>query len=228
MGAYFIYNGISSKDMGVILKKLPPITKPKKRIEIVQVPGRNGTLHIDENCYEPINISLECTLKKNINVRDITKWLIEFGTITFSDELDKYYNATITNSIPLERVFRLYREFIIQLELQPIAQSTQEYIYNCNNTNVNTLKIDSSAEMYPYIKLTGTGEVKLTVNNKICTVTIDDEYIELDSELQNAYKGVKNKNDKMNGEFPILIPGNNKIQITGNATMQIKYRKAYI
>ena len=91
MGAYFIYNGISSKDMGVILKKLPPITKPKKRIEIVQVPGKNGTLHIDENCYEPINISLECTLKKNINVRDITKWLIEFGTITFSDELDKYY-----------------------------------------------------------------------------------------------------------------------------------------
>ena len=82
--------------------------------------------------------------------------------------------------------------------------------------------------MYPYIKLTGTGEVKLTINNKICTVTIDDEYIELDSELQNAYKGVKNKNDKMNGEFPILIPGNNKIQITGNATMQIKYRKAYI
>ena len=228
MGAYFIYNGISSKDMGVILKKLPPITKPKKRIEIVQVPGRNGTLHIDENCYEPINISLECTLKKNINVRDITKWLIEFGTITFSDELDKYYNATITNSIPLERVFRLYREFIIQLELQPIAQSTQEYIYNCNNPNENTLKIDSSAEMYPYIKLTGTGEVKLTINNKICTVTIDDEYIELDSELQNAYKGVKNKNDKMNGEFPILIPGNNKIQITGNATMQIKYRKAYI
>lgn len=228
MGAYFIYNGISSKDMGVILKKLPPITKPKKRIEIVQVPGRNGTLHIDENCYEPINISLECTLKKNINVRDITKWLIEFGTITFSDELDKYYNATITNSIPLERVFRLYREFIIQLELQPIAQSTQEYVYNCNNTNENTLKIDSSAEMYPYIKLTGTGEVKLTINNKICTVTIDDEYIELDSELQNAYKGVKNKNDKMNGEFPILIPGNNKIKITGNATMQIKYRKAYI
>lgn len=228
MGAYFIYNGISSRDMGVILKKLPPITKPKKRIEIVQVPGRNGTLHIDENCYEPISISLECTLKKNINVRDITKWLIEFGTITFSDELDKYYNATITNSIPLERVFRLYREFIIQLELQPIAQSTQEYIYNCNNTNENTLKIDSSAEMYPYIKLTGTGEVKLTINNKICTVTIDDEYIELDSELQNAYKGVKNKNDKMNGEFPILIPGNNKIQITGNATMQIKYRKAYI
>ena len=86
MGAYFIYNGINSKDMGVILKELPPIIKPKRRMEIIQVPGRNGTLHIDENCYEPISISLECTLKSNIDARSITNWLTNFGTITFSDE----------------------------------------------------------------------------------------------------------------------------------------------
>ena len=228
MGAYFIYNGINSKDMGVILKELPPIIKPRRRMEIIQVPGRNGTLHIDENCYEPISISLECTLKSNIDARSITNWLTNFGTITFSDEPDKFYNAAITNSIPLERVFRIYREFIIQLELQPIAQSIQEYTYNCNNTSENILKIDSTAEMYPYIKISGTGEVTLSVNHKVSTLKIDEEYIELDCELQNAYKGTKSKNDKMNGEFPILIPGDNKIQITGNATMQIKYRKAYI
>lgn len=228
MGAYFIYNGINSKDMGVILKGLPPITKPKKRMETIQVPGRNGTLHIDENCYEPITISLECTLKKGMDPRKITEWLIDFGTITFSDELDKFYNATITNSIPLERVFRIYREFILQLELQPIALSIEEYSYNCNNNDENTLKIDCTAEMYPYIKITGSGEVQLTINNKICTLTIDEQYIELDCELQNAYKDTKSKNDKMNGEFPTLEPGENKIQIIGNATMQIKYRKAYI
>ena len=31
----FIYNGINSKDMGVILKELPPIIKPKRRMEIM-------------------------------------------------------------------------------------------------------------------------------------------------------------------------------------------------
>ena len=36
MGAYFIYNGINSKDMGVILKELPPIIKPKRRMEIIK------------------------------------------------------------------------------------------------------------------------------------------------------------------------------------------------
>lgn len=228
MSAYFIYNGINSKDMGVILKRLPPITKPKRRIEIVQVPGKNGTLHIDENCYDPITISLECTLKKNIDARSITKWLSDFGTITFSDELDKFYNATIINSIPLERVFKLYREFIIQLELQPIALSVEEFVYECKNNNVNSIELQCSAQTYPYIKLTGTGQVQVTINNKICSLNIDEQYIELDCELQNAYKGTKSKNDKMNGEFPILIPGINTIQIIGNATMIIKYRNAYI
>ena len=228
MGAYFIYNNIDSRNKGVVLKKLPPITKPRKKIELIEVPGRNGTLHIDEECYEPIRISLECELKKNIDPRSIIEWLQEFGTITFSDEPDKYYDATIINSIPLSRVFRIYRSFIIQLELQPIAQSIQEYTYNCNNTNSNTLNISCSAEMYPYIKLTGSGNVQLNINGKICNVNIDDGYIEIDSNLQNAFKGTTPKNDKMNGEFPVLVPGNNTIQITGSATMQMKYRKAYV
>ena len=82
--------------------------------------------------------------------------------------------------------------------------------------------------MYPYIKLTGTGQVDLTINNKTCHFTIDDGYIEIDSNLQNAFKGTASKNNKMNGEFPILVPGQNQIQITGNATMIMKYRKAYV
>lgn len=228
MGAYFIYNGIKSSDMGVVLKALPPITKPKRRIETITVPGKNGSLHIDEGCYEPISVSLQCALKKNIDARDITKWLIEFGTITFSDEPDKFYNATIMNNIPLSRVFRVYREFIILFELQPIAQSIEEYEYNCNDNNEHKLNIDCSAQMTPYIKVTGSGEVLLTINNKTCVLNIDEEYIELDCELQNAYKGLESKNNKMNGEFPKLEPGENTIQIIGNATMQIKYKKAYI
>lgn len=228
MSAYFIYNGINSKEMEVVLKSLPPITKPKRRIETIKVPGRNGNLYIDENCYETINISLECTLKKGADPRKITEWLVEFGTISFSDELDKYYNAVITNSIPLSRIFRIYREFIIQLELQPIALSIQEYTYNCNDNNLNTLEIDCTAEMCPYIKVTGSGDVQLTINNSICILNIDEEYIELDCELQNAYKGNKNKNNMMNGQFPTLKPGENTIQLLGNASVEIKYKKAYI
>jgi len=228
MGAYFIYNGINSKDMGVVLKSLPPITKPKRKIEAIQVPGRNGKLYIDENCYETISVSLECALKRNVDPRKITEWLVEFGTITFSDEIDKFYKAAIINSIPLSRVFRVYREFIIQLELQPIAMSIEEYEYNCNDNDIHTLDIESTALMNPYIKVTGSGEVQLTINNSICNLNIDDEYIELDCELQNAFKDVENKNNKMNGEFPILKPGENKIQVIGDASIQIKYRKAYI
>ena len=49
--AYFIYNGKDSRDMGVILESLPPITRPKRRMETLTIPGRNGTLCIDEGTY---------------------------------------------------------------------------------------------------------------------------------------------------------------------------------
>ena len=60
--AYFIYNGKDSRDMGVILESLPPITRPKRRMETLTIPGRNGTLCIDEGTYESNPISLKCTL----------------------------------------------------------------------------------------------------------------------------------------------------------------------
>lgn len=192
--AFFIYNDINSKRMGVILKSLPPITRANRRIESITIPGRNGTLTVDEGTYDPISISLECYLKPNIDPRSITKWLEPSGTITFSDELDKFYNARIVNSIPLNRVFRITRSFIIQLELQPFAYSRETFVRKYNSGVAYSFYIDeATANMYPYIKLTGIGTIELTINGTTMQIT-PNEYIELDCELQIAYKGDEGAN----------------------------------
>ena len=44
-----------------------------------------------------------------------------------------------------------------------------------------------------------------------------DEYIEIDSELMNCFKGTKLKNDAVTGEgFPVLKPGGNLTTCAGN------------
>ena len=48
---YFIFNGINSKDLGIVIKEMPPITKSEKNIESISVTGRNGNLHIDNGTY---------------------------------------------------------------------------------------------------------------------------------------------------------------------------------
>lgn len=227
--AYFIYNEIDSREMGVILKSLPPITRPNRRIEKITVPGRNGTLTVDEGAYDAITISLQCYLKHGYDPRKITKWLEPSGTITFSDEEDKYYNARIVNSIPLARVFRIVREFIIQLELQPFAYSKEIFVKKYKTGVAHTFVIDeATANMYPYIKIAGSGEIDLTINGNTMIIK-PDEYVELDCELQIAYKGKKSENDKVYGAFFSLVPGRNTISIFGEySELEIKYRKMYL
>lgn len=227
--AYFIYNDIDSRNMGVILRALPPITRPNRRIEKITIPGRNGTLTVDEGAYDAISISLECYLKKGYDPRKITSWLQPSGEITFSDELDKYYHARIVNSIPLTRVFRITREFIIQLELQPLAYSKEIFVKKYDSGVAHTFVIDeANANMYPYIKLEGSGEIELNINGNTMIIR-PDEYIELDCELQMAYKDNVSQNEKVYGSFFTLVPGRNTVSVFGNYTnLEIKYRKMYL
>ena len=56
------WNGTLLFNKGIIVEKIPPITKAKKRITQYTIPGRNGVLHVDDGTYEPFSLSLECAI----------------------------------------------------------------------------------------------------------------------------------------------------------------------
>ena len=71
----------------------------------------------------------------------------------------------------------------------------------------------------PIITLYGTGTVQLLVNGlDVCSVNIEDEYITIDSEQEEAYFGSILKNRQMTGDFPKLNSGINEISWVGNLT----------
>ena len=82
----------------------------------------------------------------------------------------------------------------------------------------------------PYIKVNGSGIITLTLNNKSIVLKDIQEYIELDCELEEAYKNNLNCNSKVECEdFPVLIPGINNISWTGNVSnIQMMYREAFL
>lgn len=76
MGApFFIFNRINCKDKGILVNNLPPISKPERMYEEIEVPGRNGKLYIDNNCYNTFQYPITCTLMPGANIREISKWL---------------------------------------------------------------------------------------------------------------------------------------------------------
>ncbi|MED9991261.1 MAG: hypothetical protein U0J27_03010, partial [Phascolarctobacterium faecium] len=71
----------------------------------------------------------------------------------------------------------------------------------------------------PYIKITGSGGITLYINNRAHTFKDVNEYIEIDGEIMNAYKGDLLQNSKMvTTLFPKLAAGANNISWAGNVT----------
>ena len=61
------WKGIDLKSYGIIVDKTPTISKGKKNIDTISIPGRNGFLTIDKGTYQPFVVSLECHARESAN-----------------------------------------------------------------------------------------------------------------------------------------------------------------
>ncbi|BDR67198.1 hypothetical protein K144312032_14260 [Clostridium tetani] len=218
----FVWRGIHSNEKGLKIISLPNITTPEKREEKIIIPGRSGYLTQSDGSYEGEVKPVEFDYFDN-RFDDIKQWLTGSGEVIFSNEPDRYYKARIINKLDLARVLEKFHSGIIQFDCQPFG-------YDLNN---NLIIIDKPISIYnegtyesqPYMKIFGTGDVSLNINNKVIKLKNIIDYIELDSEIMECYKEHQNCNNRMTGEFPILKVGENKISWTGNVNkIEIKPR----
>lgn len=225
----FYWKNISSDEMGIIVSKTPAISKGKRNIEKISIPGRSGFLSFDHGTYESFIISVECHFNKGVTSQDeLLAWLDGFGKLSFDNV--RQWDAVIVNSISLEKVIGLYRSFLIQFECQPIAEAINENIFVVT-TNPATLNITgATAQMEPILEITGSGDVQVSINNKTFYLYgIEGKYI-LDSKWKViSDSGGLNASNKMLYEFPALVPENNIIEYIGDVTeFKIRYHKVFI
>ena len=215
MEPYFIFNGISSEDY-MTVDKLPPILKAAKDIRKIEIEGRDGFLTQDNESYKGIIKPVECWIRNLDNIDFICSWLTSGGEVIFSNEPDKKYKTVIINQIEFSKMLREFHRFIIQFDCQPHGYSLYNSIITL--TSAGTIYNSGSANSRPIIKMFGTGAITLTINSNVVSLTNISEYVIIDSEMMDAYKGTQLMNNYMSGEFSELIPGNNTISWTGTVT----------
>ena len=215
---YFIFNDISSKDyLGI--KKLPSIFKAEKDINFIEVEGRDGMLTQDLGSYRSVVKTVECIITDLTQIDSICKWLTGGGDVVFSNEPTRRYKATIKNQIEFTQLVSNhdYHDFIIQFECQPHKYNLLNDIITLT-TSPQTVVNSGRANSKPVIKVFGTGAIALTINGNVVSLTNVSEYVTLDSEMMDCYKGTQLMNNYMSGDFPELIPGNNIISWIGTVT----------
>lgn len=220
------FKGIDLFTKGIIVEKTPTISKGKKKINIYEIDGRNGFLSIDTGVYAPFSITLECHCKDTANKEDIKQFLDGYGTLSFDDE--KQYTAIVNDAIPFEKVMN-FKRFQINFLVNPIAEDIIATSSTISSSPTTLTINDTYSEIYPILKIAGSGDIEITINNKTFYLNdIDGEYI-LDCKNKVITKNNINASSSMYGDFPTLINGENTISYTGTiSSFEIEYRKTYL
>lgn len=214
---YIIFKGVQSTEIdGLLISELPPITKPEMRIEETIIDGKDGSQY-EELGYAPYEKPVSIGLRGNFSIDKVMKYLSGEGEVVFSNEPDKVYIAKIFNRIDYTRLLR-FRQATIPFIVQPYKYKRFEAVKSIETTPAEIFN-EGLEPSKPIMILKGNGTVSISINGGYVfeyTFPTNETEVVIDSEKEDAYLNDELKNRNMNGEFPILQPGTNKIEWTGN------------
>ena len=221
MNDWFEWNGVRCTAYGIHVMEQPPLTIPSERVTYTNVPGRSGSLSMleGENVYDDMILTAQCVLSDPSQYTAISAWLKGSGTVTFANRQGGYYYARIANQIPFEKILRgnAACSFAVNFRCKPFWYLTpsadieitaqQQFVTN-----------PGCVASEPMITIEGSGDITLMIGQQIIDLTDVEDYIILDSELQEAYYGSTAMNEKLEGDFPLLQPGVNAFSWEGSVT----------
>lgn len=233
---YFNFNGKDSRDYGVLIRNKKTYNQAEKDITFEPVAGRSGDIVIDNGRYNNVEMGYGVTLfaptldKKNTNqnvnlsysTQNLKDWLIADGNyykLTDCYDPDHYRMACYSGGMKFET-------FTTNIAKTDIIFNCKPYKYR--NDGDSLIEVSDGESIFnpeahkslPYIKIysiTETGNVVLRLNDQTIYLSQVDEYIEIDSEMQNVFKGLTPQNNLLKStNFPILLPGINRINYVSN------------
>lgn len=218
------FKGKSCLEYKVFPSRRPDIPIPKKRINEIEIAGRDGILTETDGDYEPITIPVEFNFREipeiwNTTYRNIKKWLSGNGILEFSDDRNFYYKVLYITFKNEKRKTRKIGVFIAEFTCDP---------YSYFKTGLEIMETERAAknpgeECHPIYKITGEGMCTLTVNGKSMTANVGQN-LTIDTELILAYRkdGTLN-NTAVTGKYEDLYlkSGENTISISPGFDLKI-------
>ena len=230
---YFTYNGRSSAEFGLHIEKKDVFSAPEYDAEFISIPGRSGDIINPNRRFANIKVTYTVFLaRKNTGtlasvLRDIKGWLYSepdrYHEITDSYDAEYFRYGVISGNLDIEDQLNKVGSFTVTFNCKPYKYSFTGQQTMAADDSTLTVTNPTAFESRPYIKLYGSGAVTLNISSpdstNLWTISAIDEYIEIDSEMMNCFKGTALKNDTVKGaEFPILKPGACTINCTGAVT----------
>lgn len=221
---YFTFDGVKSSDYGVWINGGGTYNAPARRYKEYTVPGRNGSLTIDEGAFEEIDHTYEAFIKDafSTNIEDFRNQLMArsgYVRLTDSYHTDEFYRAKYMRGLDVDVApGGVAGKFDLKFSRDPrrflVSGETAATVASGGSVTNPTLYASR-----PLIRVIGYGS--LLVGSDTVTIANGFPYIDIDCDTQDCYYGTENANQLVtfqNNDFPTLSPGSTRISYTSTIT----------
>lgn len=193
---------------------------PTRSVDMIEVPGRNGDLLFDNGNYNNTTARFSVIITKDIPKNtDRLKYLLysqKGYQRLYDSDLKGFYRVAAFNS---------------GFDLTEIDAGVVHIEFDCKPFKYDILGDNSVVFSYegsiynkyfepsrPIITIYGSGEGYVQIGSKHIAVFDIDEYVTIDTEMQDAFKGEENKNNTINTADVSLEVGENSVSFGGGVT----------
>ena len=207
---WFIYKGLNSQDMGVQVVAYPPIVRPERRLKMVTVPGRSGTLTISEGdfVYNAYTRKMTVAFRISQDPERVLEWLSGSGILVCGNEPDFGYVTTMMAPFSASRLQRDIYQGELQLYTQPFKQLYPEPTIQTQEASY-TLRNGGAVPSLPWLSTSGLANRYVALGGTIITVA-NDRTVIIDSEAETIlYEDGTDASASvgMTNGFPIIPKG---------------------
>lgn len=242
----FYIDGTASSTYNIYASGENAYDAPERDVEVVEVPGRNGNIILDNGRWKNIDVVYPCIVDKQFldNAAAARVWLLGDG-VSYRKITDDYNTDS----------FRMGR-YKGGIEYAPMffnkAKATLDVTFDCRPerflnsgetwaTNIvdgihqeATITNPTNFEAKPLLyveKETSANAASVEINGKRFTLDVlpSKTAFYVDCETMKVYYNDDNRISAFSGDFPVLAPGSNTVKLlitpnTGNANVSIKPR----
>lgn len=217
-----IFNGTSSKDLGLVITSSDMYTAPQMSYSSEKIAGRNGSLITTDGSFQ--NVEIKYTMMWRDNAESITNqirsWLMSakgYKRLESDYQPDYYRMAMVSGSLDFDVTANRSGSVEVEFNCKPqLFYKSGEVVTTI--TADATITNPSVFASSPLIRVYGTGELGIGSE----TITISKgatEYIDIDCDIQDCYEGSENRNGLVTlTDFPTLASGDTGIKLGSGIT----------
>lgn len=222
-GPYIIYNGVDSRDLGVLVEKLPDLHRAPEDVELIKITGRDGRLEKANGTCDVYTDSMKINCF-GVELSTVYSWLSGAGWLISSDEPNRRVRASLHPQLKNSR-FRVggkcYDTITVQMYCQPYRYHEPDAEKQTMTASPAEISNPGTAPSLPLITIKGSGDISVMVGLYQMDFEGLTDGIIVDSALEECfsldYSALMNRSAEMD-EFPRLNPGVNYVQWLGSVT----------